>query len=56
MRLQLKQILYSVIAACMFILVVLCGQVKLSAYADSDMSVQAAYELSLIHISEPTRH
>ena len=44
MRLQLKQILYSVIAACMFILVVLCGQVKLSAYADSDMSVQAAYE------------
>ena len=44
MKLQLKQILYSVIAACMFILVVLCGQVKLSAYADSLTDVQAAYE------------
>ena len=44
MRLQLKQILYSVIAACMFILVVLCGQVTLSAYADSLTDVQTAYE------------
>ena len=44
MKLQLKQILYSVIAACMFFLVVLCGQVKLSAYADSLTDVQVAYE------------
>ena len=44
MKLQLKQILYSVIAACMFFLVVLCGQVKLSAYADSLTDVQTAYE------------